>query len=280
MLTFNNKQIFFAQNVTSAPANPCTVWDIMYAGTTPCYVLTGTSSALGTQTYAKGVAVNGTKLFTISGIGTTVMFEYDLATAWDVTDTITFNSSKDFGGENLESFNFASDGQILVIGTRNSSNGRVNSYLLSSAWDISTAGSALTTGALGYYVTSVNLLSGGTRLVTTDGSYYRRQYSLSTPYDVSTASLIGSIIYPPTLERRKLFINSGGTDMYGQSSGSDMYHYKLTTPYDISTASLQSGLLNVSSSNWDGYYFRPDGTGFYGMEFLSAQVDWYLFSGD
>ena len=132
---------------------------------------------------------------------------------------------------------------------------------------------------MGYYVTSINVLNSGTRIVTTDNTLYRRQYSLSTAYDVSTASIIGSVIFPPTLERRLLGFSPDGVNMYGQSSGSEIYHYVLSSAYDISTAVLQSGTFNAGAANWQGFDFKPDGTAFFGGEYVNDAVDRYLYTG-
>ena len=94
------------------------------------------------------------------------------------------------------------------------------------------------------------------------------QYSLSTAYDVVTASYDNKSFSFATQETEPYGIafNDDGTSMYTIGYGSDaVYQYTLTTAYDVSTASYASKSLSVSSEDTlpTNVTFKPDGTSLY-----------------
>ena len=108
------------------------------------------------------------------------------------------------------------------------------------------------------------------------------QYSLSTSWDVSTASYdsvifsIGSQEALPT----GIFFKPDGSKMYisGQG-GDDLNQYSLSTAWDISTASYDNKTLLLNqSTNPYGCFFKPDGTKFYSVDVASNTVYQYSLS--
>ena len=98
------------------------------------------------------------------------------------------------------------------------------------------------------------------------------QYELSTPYDITTAEIVGyhngSELQLPisTLNTVAIAISNDGTIFYSLSSGSGnqrLYQYKLTTPYDISTITFDSKSLQIYNDNINVLSFHITGDGKY-----------------
>lgn len=90
------------------------------------------------------------------------------------------------------------------------------------------------------------------------------QYSLSTAWDVSTASY-NSVSYALPTDitiPSGMFFNSDGTKYYIPCRGSDyIYELALSTAYDISTSSYNSVRINVATvdNTPESVYFSPSG---------------------
>ena len=97
----------------------------------------------------------------------------------------------------------------------------------------------------------------------TDAIY---QYTLSTAWDLSTASYASkSFSIPDTVPRDFTFNNDGTKFYYVGSSADTVYRYSLSTAYDISTASTDNKSLYVGSQAGTptGIEFKSDGTKLY-----------------
>ena len=110
----------------------------------------------------------------------------------------------------------------------------------------------------------------GSKMYISDGGGNVFQYTLSTPYDVSSASydsVFKEVYTPSNVEAFGLYFSTDGTQMYVSSNTTArITQWTLSTAWDLSTAS-SSG----KSSTWTSYVtygrgitFKPDGTrGFY-----------------
>jgi sugar lactone lactonase YvrE len=196
---------------------------------------------------------DGTEFY-ILGTGADTIYQYSLSRPWDV-------ESASYGGKNFNvtgqetlpsGLHFSPDGtKVYIVG---STNDRVFIYPLTTAWDISTAIDP-------YNIKSFSILSqdttpegvtigaAGTAMYivgsTSDTIY---QYSLSTAYDVSTASYSGisfSISARETLPTDLTF-SDDGTKVYiigrtaagaGVTAGAEYVHqFNLGTAWNVSTA--------------------------------------------
>jgi len=118
------------------------------------------------------------------------VYEYNMSTAWDITSS-SLNQS--LGVSNKEATGrglfFSSDGTKMYICGAGLST--ANQYNLSTAWDISTAShsSTFSVSSQDVFPHGISIKSDGTKMYivgsNTDTVY---QYSLSTAYDLSTAS--------------------------------------------------------------------------------------------
>jgi sugar lactone lactonase YvrE len=97
---------------------------------------------------------------------------------------------------------------------------------------------------------------------TTNDTVY--QYSLSTAWDMSTASY-DSVSFSVASQEAgpgSLFFKDDGTKMYiAGSSGDDINEYTLSTAWDVSTASFdQATSISTNVATARGLYFKDDGT--------------------
>jgi DNA-binding beta-propeller fold protein YncE len=118
------------------------------------------------------------------------VYEYNMSTAWDITSS-SLNQSLDVSNKEAagRGLFFNSDGtKMYICGTGLST---ANQYNLSTAWDISTAShsSTFSVSSQDVFPQGISIKSDGTKMYivgsNTDTVY---QYSLSTAYDLSTAS--------------------------------------------------------------------------------------------
>lgn len=166
-------------------------WDITSAS------LNGSFSTATQEGFATAIVLrpDGTQMF-ICGITSDSAHSYNLSTPWDVT-TATFNSSFDLSNEGTSprELRFKSDGTRMFFIDADAPD-VIFQYDLSGAWDITTAvlnnsfsvDSTLTAGGTG---TGLDFDSTGLRMfVVENGTSSDKvyQFTLSTPWDVTTAS--------------------------------------------------------------------------------------------
>lgn len=94
------------------------------------------------------------------------------------------------------------------------------------------------------------------------------QYSMSTPWDVSTGSYDSKSYNANTdfggQAARDVQFKPDGTKMYLMGRQDKILHYTLSTPWDVSTATYTSGgdisLSAIVGANPHGFTFKSDGT--------------------
>lgn len=206
---------------------------------------------------------------------------WDLSTA--VYDDINFGVS----GESTAPTGgfFSPDGSIMYVLDLDLHT--VFQYSLSSPWDISTAsytGNKFQTGAEAVSPYGIFFKPDGTKMyileITTMSVY---QYSLVTPWDISTASYdsVSFSVAGQVAAGYDLFFNDGGSKMYVVDvTSTKVFQYTLSTPWDISTASYDSIFVNVGGQATypHGLFFKPDGTKMYIVDYDSLNVYQYTLS--
>jgi 6-phosphogluconolactonase (cycloisomerase 2 family) len=90
------------------------------------------------------------------------------------------------------------------------------------------------------------------------------QYSLSAPYDISTASYdsVSLNVNSQDSSPQNLYFNTDGTKMFHMGFSTDtVYQYTLSTGFDLSTASYDSVNFSFTSQETDptGLTFSPSG---------------------
>ena len=219
-----------------------------------------------------GVVFNndGTKMFVIGNTGDDVN-EYTLTTPFDVS-TATFN---DFNG-NGRGFRVATEDSVptgvafnndgtkmFVMGFNDN---EVNEYTLTTPFDVSTASSVDSFSVATEDVNATDLAfnNDGTKMfVVGDAGNDINEYTLTTGFDVSTASFVDSfsVAGEEALPGGVAFNNDGTKMFVVGTAGDDVNEYILTTGFDVSTAAfLDSFSVATQDILPTGITFNNDGT--------------------
>tara|TARA_R110000796_G_scaffold195125_1_gene311649 strand:- start:756 stop:2165 length:1410 start_codon:yes stop_codon:yes gene_type:complete len=232
---------------------------------------------------------NGTKMYIIGNASDRV-YQYTLSTGFDLStasyDSVSFSVSSQENSP--QALAISTDGtKMYILGNTIDS---VFQYTLSTAFDLSTASySSVSFGVGGQDTvpTGLTFNPSGTKMyivgVTTDNIY---QYTLSTGFDLSTASWdgagytisVGSQDNTPT----GLVFNATGTKLFiSGTANNNIYQYTLTTGFDLSTASYSSVSFSIGSQSADpsDLTFSADGTKMYMMGSDNQTVFQYSTSG-
>lgn len=93
------------------------------------------------------------------------------------------------------------------------------------------------------------------------------QYTLSTPWDITTATYDSVAFNHSRSDSRRIEFKPDGTAFYIiERSGDRVYQYECSTAWDLSTASSGSGYsfyVGSQDVNPEGLSFKPDGTMMY-----------------
>ena len=107
------------------------------------------------------------------------------------------------------------------------------------------------------------------------------QYTLSTAYDVSTASYASKSLSVATQisSPRCLTFKPDGTSVYVTGSGGELFQYDLSTAWDISTASYSGNTTALPAmSTASGLAFKSDGTAVFVVDQADDDVHQYNLS--
>ena len=214
---------------------------------------------------------DGTKMY-VAGSGTDAVYQYSLSTSWDVSSASYDSVSLSVSGQDTipSDLYFKTDGTSLYVMGR--SNDTVFQYTLSTAWDLSTASYASKSFSVTSQASSptgIYLKSDGTKMYvigyTADAVF---QYSLSTAWDVSSASYdsVSLDVSAAGTNPQGLGFSLDGTKLLVAevSTGDFVSEYGLSTAWDLSTAAYTGELLSYAAE--DGYgsgvYYKGEETVF------------------
>ena len=166
---------------------------------------------------------------------------------------------------------FKDDGtKLYVLVQITSTTSRIVQYTLSTPWDISTATydsknfnpTAQVQGGNGFFIRPDGLKL---YVLNSSPSTYLYQYTLSTPWDISTATYDSVRFSTADDNPQMVYFNPSGLKFFitGHTNGR-IYEYTLSTPWDISTATL---IGSISMTQPTGIVFRNDGLLFWVMRF-------------
>ncbi len=211
---------------------------------------------------------DGTKMYVTGQTNDTVR-EFSLSTAWNVS-TISFVQSLSIGFDTASTgVTFKDDGtKLYTVGTANDT---VYEIQLDTAWNISTAKGFVYVGGTETAPRGIHINSDGTLLFLAGDSNNIRKYTLSTAYELGTATLsqsfaltgpFGVHVFADGL-RIYATVDGGGTSPAG---GRQVRQITLTSPNNLTTASTSTveliplyGLTGASTTPW-GIRVSPDGT--------------------
>ena len=224
---------------------------------------------------------DGTKMFVFDIIDDK-WFEFSLSTAFDIS-TASFTDFFDIGSSiDSRAICFSNDGTKMYY----ASDGIYYERTMSTAWDVSTAGSESNSG----FRSEPQTISG----ISTNpsGTFF---YSISAKgiyqSDVLTAKDITTVRFDQTKVFRKLddgsyygvFFKPDGTKMYYIHSGADkVIEVDLSVAWDIASGNDDSSLaeLDISGQETSPYdlYIKPDGTEMYQIGITGDDVNQWTLS--
>ena len=185
---------------------------------------------------------DGTKMFVLGRGGDDTVYELALTTAFDVSSTASSVRELDVSDEETASngLAFNLDGtKMFVLG---SSTDYVNEYNLSTGFDLSTAEHAgdserfLVGGQDGAIPIDLDFNSDGTRMFVMGWTGNDiNEYTLSTGFDVSTASFVDSFsVSSQDTDPAALAFSSDGSKMFVVGDiGKDVNEYSLVSPFNL-----------------------------------------------
>ena len=283
-LTFSNSPAVHNFNVKITGSSITTGFDL----TTASYDSASFSFA-SQDILPKGVRFgdSGTRMF-IVGNHNYRIYSYTLSTAYDITTASYDNKNLSIinetqGGANAVDFN-ATGTKMFTVGYVTDA---VHEYALSTAFDVTTASH---TGSHSISSQDTNPLSvvfhpSGTSFYYT-GNITNRvyQYSMSTAFDVSTASYTNKSFLFTSQDQTPegVSFSTDGTKMFmGGSQTNTVYEYALSTAFDVSTASYSN--KSFSTAAQDNYtqelILNDNGTKFYVLGTQNDKIYQYSCGG-
>jgi hypothetical protein len=201
-----------------------------------------------TEPMGVSFSTDGTKMYIVEA-SNGIIYQYTLTTGFDLSTASyaskSFDTSSQRGGQEVQDVSISSDGTRLYIIVVN----HIYEYTLSTAYDVSSAtynsktynySSQVPAGvgmAFGNSGTKMYVMGAVSAVVTIF------EYTLSTAWDVSTASYSGNsfVAAGRTNDGTGLALSSNGEYLYSVgSTGDTVFQYGMSTAYDLSTASASS----------------------------------------
>ena len=202
---------------------------------------------------------DGTKMYVAGGYYDKI-YQYSLSTGFDISTASYDSVSIAHNDGNPRIIVISPDGtKILTLGSEYDN---IYQYSLSTAFDLSTAtyDSVFSVANQASQPSGLDFNTDGTKMYIVDylGDFIY-QYSLSTGFDVSTASYdsVSIDVSSEDLLPAAIQLSSDGTKLYMVGSYTDSVHqYSLSTAFDLNTASYDSVSFDHSSQALNSYGLR------------------------
>ena len=232
-----------------------------------------------------GVTFNndGTKMFVSGNTGNDVG-EYSLTTAFDVS-TATFVGRFEVVNEdnNPSGVAFNNDGTKMFVTGFTGDN--VYEYTLSTGFDLTSTVSFVDSFDVSTHETAPGGLTfnnDGTKMfMVGENSKKVNEYTLTTPFDVSSASFVDSFdVVGQVWRPRDVAFNNDGTKMFVVGHNDEVDEFILSTGFDLSSTITYVGAFNVSTQDDTptGVTFNNDGTKMFVVGSGSDNVNEYTLS--
>ena len=210
-------------------------------------------SSQTTNPYGLRISQDGTRVIILDRVDSNLV-QYNLSTAYDITTAVAQGTEFSLSTQTTSPMGIAvsNSGAKVYVSTETAPD-NIYQYDLSTSWDVSTAsysGNSFSPQTQAASSSGIYVKEDGTKLyvrdITTDVVY---QYTMSTPYDVSTASY----------DSKSLSVSSQSSNGYGITFSTDglrffitdindnIYQYNLSTAWDISTGTYSSTSFSVTS---------------------------------
>jgi hypothetical protein len=227
---------------------------------------------------------DGRKVYVLGSISDRV-YEYDLSTPWNL-ETATY-ASKFYSINSQETVPtglfFKDNGSVMYLLGVNSDS--IYQYDLTTPWDILSVSYASKNYSVAIEEDQPRGLffknDGSNAYVVGDNTKKIYQYSLLTPWDISTASYTTKYfsVSDQEISPNGLTFKNDGSKVYVVGLSGNVFEYNLTTPWDISTAYYDSHFF--TSSSFDGnvsirdIYFKNSGELLYLIKNDSIEISQY-----
>ncbi len=191
---------------------------------------------------------DGTKMFISNHAGENTIDYWSLSTAFDIS-TATFNEAFELDGQEqrANSVAFNNNGtRMIVAGAGNMSQHRIHEYSLATPFDFSSGVTHLNTEDLSStldYIDGVTFNYDGTKMYTIisetgddDDISQIFQFKLTTPYDVSTLSLEGTLNVSSLVSsdsREMAFSNDGSKMFIIDDSNEKVHEFNLSCNWSV-----------------------------------------------
>jgi hypothetical protein len=228
------------------------------------------------------IGSSGTKLYILRGSIADTVYQYTMSTAWDITTATYDNKSKSVASESTapQDITFSDDGTKMYM----MAGAVVYQYTLSTPWDVSTASYASKSKDVSSEEANARTVafgdSGSKMYIAGTANVTVYQYTVSTPWDVSTASYAtkSKDVSSEDANPWDIEFNSDGTKMFIVGLTNDtVFQYNLTTGWDVSTATYASKSYDASDNTTvpQGLYFKSDGKYMYVFDAATAIIYQY-----
>ena len=226
---------------------------------------------------------DGTKMF-VSGNAGNDVGEYSLTTAFDVS-TATFVDRFEVVNEdnNPSGVAFNNDGTKMFVTGFTGDN--VYEYTLSTGFDLTSTVSFVDSFDVSTHETAPGGLTfnnEGTKMFVVGENFKEViEYTLTTPFDVSSASFVDSFdVVGQVWRPRDVAFNNDGTKMFVVGHNDEVDEFILSTGFDLSSTITYVGAFNVSTQDDTptGVTFNNDGTKMFVVGSGSGNVNEYTLS--
>jgi sugar lactone lactonase YvrE len=235
-----------------------TAWDVSTATYASKSFSVTTQETAPTGLFFKS---DGLAMYAIGATADTV-FQYTLATAWDVSTASYASKSFSVAGQETNPITlfFKPDGlKMYVMGSIGDD---VNEYDLSTAWDVSTAVFLRVSSAIGE--TTPNGLwfkdDGLKMYVAGSSNDAIREFTLSTAWNVSTISFSKSLSFTFENPNSVTFKNDGTRVYVTGSTNDNVYEIPLNTAWDVGTTRGFVYIPAATETAPRGLHINNDGT--------------------
>ena len=230
-----------------------------------------------------GVTFNpdGTRMY-VTGINTDRIRQYTLSTGFDLSSTVTLERSRNITSlENRpQDIAFNSDGTVIF--TAGSEGDGIDSWSLSTAYDINSmdpTNDHIAFTSVGGDPRDLEFNSDGTKMFILNGSTEVKEYALSAAYNPANPTLTNTLTI--SLDGgfgQGMGFSSDGKKMFLVANTTNVIHfYNLTSGFDLSDVSY-FGKYSVSTSasmNITGLAFNSDGTKMFHADFNEDEIQEY-----
>ena len=207
---------------------------------------------------------DGTKMWVLGGNNEQV-YQYYLSTGFDITTIASspVHAVSVSAATFPLAFRFNNDGTKMYVG--GGSSDQIHQYSLNTAFNIDGAVTYdnVTVSPPGSMVSGIDFNTDGTKMFVTtyyDGIF---QYSLSTGFDLSTATY-DNVKTPVGGWARSIQFNDDGTSLYFIDASGQIKHYSLSTGFDLSTISSEGTSFDATTEDFmSGMTFNSDFTKMY-----------------